>query len=46
MKHYIFGLKFAAYNADRNLTNITNNGATSGVANNVSKFWVWVQMKF
>jgi len=46
MKHYIFGLKFAAYNADRNLTNITNNGAASGIANNVSKFWIWMQIKF
>ena len=45
-KHYTLGVKYGAYFADRSATNIANNGAGSGVTNDVSKFWAWAQIKF
>ena len=45
-KHYTLGIKYGAYSADRNITNIANNGTASGVANDVSKFWIWTQIEF
>lgn len=45
-EHYTFGAKWGVYDADRNAANIANNGAGSGVANDVSKIWVWAQIRF
>ena len=45
-KYYTFGIKYSIYDADQNTTNIVQNGAGSGVANDVNKFWVWAQIKF
>ena len=45
-KHYTLGLKYAAYDADRNISNIRRNGANGGSVNDVRKFWVWVQYSY
>lgn len=45
-KHYTVGLKYGAYDADRNTSNITNNGSNNGVTNDVTKFWAWIQIDF
>ncbi len=45
-KHYTFGLKFSAYNADRNAENLANNGVNAGVTRDVNKYWAFAQIKF
>ena len=45
-KHYTLGTKYAFYDADRNSTNIARNGTASDLANDISIFWVWAQIKF
>ena len=40
-KHYTAGLKYGAYNADKNVNN-----AAGGTAADVAKFWGWVEVKF
>ena len=46
MKRYTLGLKYAAYDADRNSSNIGRNGAGAGTVNDVSKFWVWARYRY
>lgn len=43
-KHYTLGAKIGIYDADRNATSLANN--TGGVVNDVTKTWVWAQIKF
>lgn len=50
-KHYTFGIKYAAYDADHSDRNLARNGPgsaspRSSVTADASKFWVWVQAKF
>ncbi|MBI2992966.1 MAG: hypothetical protein HYY48_02175 [Gammaproteobacteria bacterium] len=50
-KHYMFGLKYADYDADRNADNLARNGLASAsprgtVVNDASKFWAFAQIKF
>ena len=45
-KRYTLGLKYAAYDADRNTSNLNRNGAHAGTANDVDKFWIWAQFKY
>ncbi len=45
-KHYTLSIKYGDYDADRNTTNIANNGTGSGVTNDVNKYWAWAQIKF
>ncbi len=40
LKHYLVGLKYADYSADRNAN---NSGATAA---DVSKFWAWIAVSF
>jgi hypothetical protein len=40
LKHYLVGVKYSDYSADRNAN---NSGATAA---DVSKFWAWVQISF
>ena len=46
MKRYTLGLKYAAYDADRNSSNTSRNGANAGTANDADKFWVWAQYRY
>ena len=46
MKRYTLGLKYAAYDADRNSHNIGRNGADAGTVNDADKFWVWAQYRY
>lgn len=45
-QHYTVGVKYSAFSADRNATNIANNGANNAVTRDVNKFWVWTEIKF
>ena len=45
-KHYTLGLKYAAYDADKNTRNLSRNGANAGIANDVDKFWIWAGFKY
>jgi len=45
-KHYTLGLKYADYDADESLINITQNGANSTVTNDASIIWAFAQIKF
>ena len=45
-KHYTFGIKYAAYDADKNTSNISRNGVNAGTGNDVNKFWVWAEYKY
>ena len=45
MKHYSVGIKYSAYEADRNVLNVARN-TTGGQAFDLSKLWVWVQVAF
>ena len=45
-KRYTLGLKYAAYDADKNVTSINRNGANAGTNNDVDKFWAWAQYKY
>lgn len=51
LEHYTLGIKFTDYDADRSATNLVRNGPASAspraaVVSDVSKFWVWGQVKF
>jgi hypothetical protein len=47
LENYTVGAKWGVYDADRNINNVTRNaGSFVGVANDVSKIWVWGQIKF
>jgi len=45
MGHYVLGLKMADYNADQNSLNVFRNSA-SGQAFDLTKYWIYVQLKF
>ena len=45
-KRYTLGLKYAAYDADKNTSNLGRNGVNAGTGNDVDKFWVWAQYKY
>ena len=47
-EHYTGGLKYAAYDADRNALNLARNGATSSgrQAFDLNVFWAWVEVRF
>ncbi len=42
-KHYTFGAKIGIYDADSNATNLLRGG---GRASDVTKTWIWAQIKF
>ena len=42
-KHLTAGIKYANYDADRNVMNILRNGA---IAMDVAKFWVWLEFTY
>ena len=42
-KHYTFGAKVGFYDADRNVTNIARGGNRAA---DVTKTWIWAQIKF
>jgi len=44
-KNWLVGLKYAAYDADRNATNVARNSA-GGQAFDLNKFWAYIQFKF
>jgi len=43
--HYTVGVKYAAYEADQNATNLARNKA-GGQIYDLDKLWAWVQIKF
>ncbi len=45
-KHYTLGLKYADYDADESLINITQNGTNETVTNDASIVWAFAQIKF
>ena len=45
-KRYTLGVKYAAYDADNNTSNISRNGSNAGTGNDVEKFWIWAQYKY
>lgn len=45
-KKVTLGLKYSDYDSDRNFSNLTRNGSNSEVANKVTKFWLWGQLRF
>lgn len=45
MKHFVAGLTYADYQADRNATNVARNSA-SGQAFDLTKLWAYLQFKF
>jgi len=44
-KHLTAGIKYANYNADRNVTNVARNTANT-IARDVDKFWVWLEFTY
>ena len=45
-ERYTVGLKYSHYDADRNSSNLSRNGANSGVTRDLEKFWAFAQVSF
>lgn len=47
-EHYLFGIKYARYEASGNARNLDRNGRASAgkQAYDLSRFWVWAELKF